>query len=437
MGWVWLRDSSLVSGPLPVVFTVVGAVGMGMLLARSGTHWWCRWVPAGIAIGVVATATFNLVKPFPDLLPVRVMVWLVLAVFGVVLATGQLWSGPWWRRVVAVPALLLVIALAGVKINAVYQYRPTIAATLGLSAANEVPFAEVARPARVLNAPADLPLAQVWHAPAGLPAVGKVAQVVIAATVSGFRARPGWVYLPPAYLVDPRPRLPVLVLVAGQPGWPTDWLTAGHLGEVMDRFAAGHAGLAPVVVVPDATGSPLGDPLCLDSALGRAQTYLAVDVPAWVASNLQVNTDRRHWAIGGFSYGGTCSLQLAVNAPTVYPSFLDIAGDAEPSLGNRRRTLAATFAGDEAAFRAVNPLDVLARSQLPASAGRLVVGREDGAARAEALQVIVAAARAGMDVALRSLSGAHTWQAAVNGLSGQLGWLSWRQGLTAKPPATP
>ena len=120
-------------------------------------------MPAGIAVGVVATATFNLVKPFPDLLPVRVM-----------LADAGGVRGRAGRS----------------EINAVYQYRPTIAATPGLSVAKEVLFAEVARPARVLNAPADLPLAQV--------------------------------YPPPAYLVDPRPRLPVSVLVAGQAGWPTD-----------------------------------------------------------------------------------------------------------------------------------------------------------------------------------------------------------------------
>ena len=39
--------------------------------------------------------------------------------------------------------------------------------------------------------------------------------------------------------------------------------------------------MAPVVVVPDATGSQFGDPLCVDSRRGNADTYLAKDVPAW------------------------------------------------------------------------------------------------------------------------------------------------------------
>ena len=74
----------------------------------------------------------------------------------------------------------------------------------------------------------------------------------------------------------------------------------------MDRFAAAHDGLAPLVIVPDLTGSALGNTLCLDSRLGAADTYLARDVPAWAATTLQVDSGRM--AVGGFSFGGTCAL---------------------------------------------------------------------------------------------------------------------------------
>ena len=109
----------------------------------------------------------------------------------------------------------------------------------------------------------------------GLQGRGKVTSAPIPAPASGFTARIGKIYLPPAYFADPRPRLPVLVLLAGQPGTPQDWLSAGKLARIMDRFAADHHGLAPVVVVADDTGSRFGNPLCLDSRRGEADTYLA------------------------------------------------------------------------------------------------------------------------------------------------------------------
>ena len=79
------------------------------------------------------------------------------------------------------------------------------------------------------------------------------------------------------------------------------------------------------MVVADGTGSQIANPLCVDSKLGNVATYLAKDVPSWVKSNLQVNPDPKAWAIGGLSYGGTCSLQMATNYPDVYPTFLDIS----------------------------------------------------------------------------------------------------------------
>ena len=56
-----------------------------------------------------------------------------------------------------------------------------------------------------------------------------------------------------------------------------------------------------------------------------------------------MDPDSEGWAVGGVSYGGTCALQLATNHPDVYPTFLDISGSAEPTLGDRGCTVAAAF----------------------------------------------------------------------------------------------
>jgi S-formylglutathione hydrolase FrmB len=267
-----------------------------------------------------------------------------------------------------------------------------------------------------------------------MPAAGQVSPVTIPSPVSGFPARPGWVYLPPAYLSGVRAQLPVLVLLPGQPGDPRDWLDGGRLAQRMDRYAAAHSGLAPVVVLPDDLGAELADPLCLDSRLGNAATYLSVDVPAWIRRTLQVDPDPARWAIGGLSSGGTCALQMALTTPAVYPTFLDIAGQDEPSLGNRPETVHAAFGyGPDAlaAFRAVNPLDLLRVRHYPHTAGRLVAGADDGEFRPQAERVTAALTDAGVPAQLTVLPGAHTWDVWGPGLETSLPWLGTRLGLTA------
>lgn len=66
----------------------------------------------------------------------------------------------------------------------------------------------------------------------------------------------------------------MVVLLTGQPGTPQDWIGAGRLVTIMNAFASTHAGFAPIVVIPDPTGGPFADPLCVDSPRGRADTYL-------------------------------------------------------------------------------------------------------------------------------------------------------------------
>ena len=91
----------------------------------------------------------------------------------------------------------------------------------------------------------------------------------------------------------------------------------------------------------------------------------------------------------------------------------------------------ATFGGDEAAFRAVNPLDVLASRRFPDSAGFLVAGADDGSYRQQAHEIYAATRAAGMDVQLQELPGGHTWRVWAPGLQAALPWLAGRLELTA------
>lgn len=431
-----LLDAPLIAGPLPTAVSAGGAVAALYLLARRGRRWWTRDVPVALAAGtgaaLLCAAVVAVFRPFPDPIPPRVLFWIAVPVAAAALARGHR------SRVLVVVALLAVLATSAVKVNAFYGYRPSLAAALDLPAANQIDLSTLPLDAPLVGAPPGVALDTLWRPPPDMPDTGRIARVDIPGAESGFAARPGWVYLPPAYLGSTRARLPVLVLVPGQPGGPQDWLLAGRLAEVADRFAAAHDGLAPVVVVPDVTGSDLGNTLCLDSRLGRAETYLAVDVPAWVARHLQVDPDRR--AIGGFSFGGTCALQLAVRRPDVYPTFLDVSGQAEPTLGDRASTVAQAFDGDDDAFRRVAPLDELASGSWPGSAGVFAVGRDDPDFRPQTEQVAAAAAAAGMAVSVDELPGGHSWSMASQALARSLPWIGARGGLfdaVTPPPTTP
>ncbi|MCE3551377.1 esterase family protein [Pseudonocardia sp. RS11V-5] len=434
MGLSGLMDAPLIAGPLPTTVTVLGAVAGVVLLVGRTRRWWLRSVPVAAVVGAVVVGLVLLVmavlRPFPDPLPPRVLIWIGVVVAAFALAAYKLRRG-WWRAGVAVVAALLVLLTGAIKINAVYGYRPTLNAALGLPFSNQVDLADVAA-APLLDAPPAGPLASAWSPPADMPRRGRISEVTVPGTVSGFAARPAWVYLPPAYLTSPRPRLPVLELIAGQPGGPEDWLLAGRLSEVMDSFAAAHQGLAPVVVVPDATGSDLANTLCLDSRLGNAETYLARDVPDWAAATLQ--TAPGPMAVGGFSFGGTCALQLALRHPDTFPTFLDVSGQAEPTLGDRASTVAAAFGGDDGAFDRVAPMSELRRRAYPDLHGTLVVGRDDDTYRPQAERVAAAARAAGATIALVELPAGHSWSLASQALGAALPWLAGRLGVLAPAP---
>jgi enterochelin esterase-like enzyme len=433
--WRWLVGLSLTHGPLHLLL-VLGALGAlaGLLMLRRGRPWWTRRVPTAVLLAAgAATGAWLFVavaKPWPDGLPLEVMAWLATPFLALALL-GLGWRRQRWRvRGAAVVAAVVVVLGAADAIDTVYGAFPTVATAMQLAPHDYAPAAgftrAVATPTRAAHGQ---PLWHRWHPPAALPQHGAVIEVPIPATRSRFDARPAWVYLPPAYLTPHRPLLPVLLMVGGEPGSPRDWLDGGQLADQMDQWAAAHGGLAPVVVMPDALGGETANPLCMDSARGRADTYLAQDVPAWVTSALQVDRDTAHWAVGGYSYGGTCALQLAVAHPRLFPTFLDISGQEAPTLGGYWRTVDAAFHGDQAAFEAVDPLHELAARRYPRSAGYLVAGAQDTIYRPQALAVAAAARKAGMSITVTELPGRHSWAVWRPALGVALPWLTARTGL--------
>ncbi|MEO6882293.1 MAG: alpha/beta hydrolase-fold protein [Mycobacteriaceae bacterium] len=428
-------DASLISGPLWWVLLLAGPVGVCVLVLGRGRRWWLGVVPAALAVGlavaVLVTLTVNVWwQPFPDPLPLLVPVWVGLFVAAVVLALGR--RAGVTRMALALLIAVLVAASGTAQVNEKFAAFPTVRDALGLPLPGQIAFNRVPGPQRApVTGTPGATLASRWSPPPGMPTAGEVTTTAIPGVVSGFNARDAWIYLPPAYLSTPRAQLPVLVMFGGQPGSPRDCFTAGRVVATMTAYAAAHRGLAPVVVEVDPLGSTLANPLCVDSPLGNAFTYLSVDVPAWIRTHLQVDPDPAHWAVGGASFGGTCALQLAVNAPSVYPTFLDFSGQEEPTLGGASRTLSAAFGGSARAFTRVNPLDVLERKRFPATAGMIVVGRDDGPFLPQARRVAAAAREAGMTIRYLEVPGGHGWSVWANALPLAMPFLGQRVGITS------
>lgn len=428
-----MLDVSLVSGPVRLVLLIVGPLALLALLLRRAPSWWTRRVPVAAVAGVAAAGLLVLVvqvlwRPFPDALPRPAVLFTGLTVAALVLAVRR---GPGRVRAgLALVAVGLVAVSGAAQVNQQFEAYPTLRGALGLPLPGRVRFADLPRSLPVLSAPPGQPLAAVWQPPPGQPATGVVTSVPVPGTRSGFAARPAWIYLPPAYQSTPRPLLPVLVLLAGQPGTPRDWFDGGTLDQIMSGYAQAHAGLAPVVVVPDPLGAQYANPLCVDSSAGNAFTYLSRDLPDWIDRNLQVDRDRAHWAVGGVSFGATCALQLAVGAPTTFPTALVLSGQAEPTLGDHARTVRQRFGGSDAAFRAANPLDVLARERFPDSAAVVAVGDKDTLYRPQADALARAIQTAGMTVRRASAPGGHSWVVWRAVLTQELDWLGTRLGLT-------
>jgi S-formylglutathione hydrolase FrmB len=455
----YLDGLSLIDGPVVWLVWAAAAAGLAYLLThvafrRTGfAHTGRR--PPGAAVAVAAAVTLlaaalvaavhwlllYAVTVFPAELPAEILGWAVAGVVALLLwlmrllglwgrgRSGTKPSGThrWRSSAAATAAFLAVLALSAVQINGYFGLNHTVGDLTGAAAARIQPLE--AGLTRAAGAPAATGLAH-WQAPAHLPD-GVIRKAVIPGTVSGFQSRDALVYLPPAYLGSSRPALPVLVLFSGQPGSPADWLTGGALRSRLDRFAAEHAGVAPVVVVVDPNGSGSGNTLCMDSRIAHADTFLARDVPNWIKRTLDVDPDPRKWAAGGFSFGGTCAMQMVTRHPDVYSAALAFSSEEEPALAKvRAKTIEASFGADAAAFDRLTPLRVMAENRFDGHGVYFAAGDRDPQFTGYMDVLSEAARRAGFSVETHRLANAgHSWDVASGGLPGGLDFLAQRWGI--------
>ncbi|HWD78750.1 MAG TPA: alpha/beta hydrolase-fold protein, partial [Kribbella sp.] len=329
-----------------------------------------------------------------------------------VLAAG--WrSARWWRRGTALVAAALAAFVCANAINRYVGYYPTIAAAL-----NDWKHAPL---------PGQISLPGAVHAAgaARAPAAGKLVAVDIPATYSHFTHRQELVYLPPVWFVGrSRPALPVVELVGAELGSPGDWVRLGNAVRVSDDYAATHHGYAPMLVFADATGRFSNDTECVNGVRGNAADHLAEDIPAYVGRTFGATRVPGRWAIAGFSMGGTCALDLAVERPDVFGHFADISGDLAPYSGTPAQTLHDLYGGDVNRRRANDPRLVMrAHGPYEGMSGLFCTSTGEPRRRREAEELAAAAAAVGVRSQVEVSSGAHTWQFAASAFANLFPWL--------------
>jgi enterochelin esterase-like enzyme len=87
----------------------------------------------------------------------------------------------------------------------------------------------------------------------------------------------------------------------------------------LDRRVAERLARPAVLVMPDANGGEDISLQCLNQARGAQDlTYLAQDVPSYIAHTLRVQPPGPAWGVAGYSEGGFCAANMALHFPGRY-----------------------------------------------------------------------------------------------------------------------
>jgi len=130
-----------------------------------------------------------------------------------------------------------------------------------------------------------------------------------------------YVYLPPQYFQKPfrHYKFPVIELLHGSPGDPQAWVDVMTVIPTYLNLLATHPKDAAVLVMPDTDGGLRYELQCLNNPGGiQDMTFVARDVPAAIARIARVQPPGLAWGLAGYSEGGYCAANIALQDPKGY-----------------------------------------------------------------------------------------------------------------------
>ena len=128
-----------------------------------------------------------------------------------------------------------------------------------------------------------------------------------------------YVYLPPQYFSKAYAnyKFPAIELLHGSPGNPETWVNVMNVIPMYLQELESHQAQPAVLVMPDTDGGLKYGLQCLNDPGGlQDMTFVGKEVPAWVSSNLRVQPPSQLWGIAGYSEGGYCAANIALQYPT-------------------------------------------------------------------------------------------------------------------------
>ncbi|MGV0815310.1 alpha/beta hydrolase-fold protein [Mycolicibacterium boenickei] len=346
---------SLTGGLIPITLQLLALVAIVVAIGRDRSREWLqRWLLVAMLVGVgLAAAARLFVRDqgwSAEAISFGTVFW--TAVFGfaaTVLIAG--WKGSaWWRRLVAVLSVVMVVVCGLAALNTATGYFPTVrSAWLRLTQTEPEQWIDESQLAALQQS-------------GEIPTRGTVVRVNIPGDASGFAHRTETVYLPPAWFAsNPPPQLPAVIMMGGEFNHPNDWLQSTDALQTLDNFAALHHGNAPVIVFPDTSGKFNNDTECVDGVRGNAGSHLTKDVVPYMISRFGVSPKAENWGLAGWSSGATCSLTTAVRNPDMFSAIVWLDGTLGPNAGTKDQTVARLFGGDQAAWEAFDPKTIITR----------------------------------------------------------------------------
>jgi len=145
--------------------------------------------------------------------------------------------------------------------------------------------------------------------------VGYTAHMTVPGGVSQVAPRSLYVYFPPQYFQKAYQtyRFPVIELLHGFPGQPEDWITVVGVTTMLQELMSSNLAKPAVLVMPDVNGGRGVSLQCLNQAGGAQDaTFLAEDLPAFIAQKFRVEPPGSAWGIAGYSEGGFCAANLGL-----------------------------------------------------------------------------------------------------------------------------